>query len=198
MGQQELSPHEETILFQLVEIERSLPGEEQSRRFKVTISRRPSQAPEPSVQPATASRVFKLNTDANCFLELAAAGYMDGGRIRASYLKGIVSVHDLRTVQLLEFAFDYYHEKHGFPTNLADERREFIGATISTVYPEVVAHLKKPYDWIWVDQPEGNWASVAHDCQEAPKSFAGAVSQADYASKLGEQSPSSSDVDKKL
>lgn len=194
MEQRGLSPHDETILFKLVEIERSLPREEQSRRFEVEILKTRGGAPEAAIRPATTSGIVQWRTDANCFRELAAAGYIGGGGIRSSSLTG----QSLATVNLLESAFRYYDEKHDFPTSLADEQREFVDSTISTVYPEVVAHLKKAYDAIWVDQPEGNWSSVAHDCQGALTSFAGAVYNPEYASRLGEQIPSSSDFEKKL
>jgi len=198
MREQELSPHDETMLFKLVEIERSLPREEQARRFQVKIFKISGVAPEASIQPATTSRKFTLKTDANCFRQLAAAGYISGGSLSYSVLEGNVTVLSLHVVQLLEPAFGYYDEKHDFPTSLADERREFVDSRISTVYPEVVAYLKKAFDVIWVDQPEDNWSSVAHDCQGALRSFAGAVYNPDYASKLGEEVPSSSDFVRRL
>ena len=198
MGRPELSPHDETILFHLVEIERSLPREEQSRRFQVKIFNKPGEAPEALIRPATTSREFKLKTDENCFGELAAAGYISGGSPSSSSLTGNVVVRFLRIVQLLESAFIYYDEKHDFPMSLADERREFVDSSISTVYPEVVAHLKKAYDSIWVDQPEGNWSSVAHDCQDALKTFANYLYKAEYASNLNESQPGNADFEEKL
>ena len=194
MERHELSPHDETILFQLVEIEKNLPREEQSRRFQVKIQKRPSEAPVADIQPSTTSRQFNLKTDVECFRALAAAGFISGGGLMSSHLAGSARVLRLSTVQLLESAFGYYDEKHDFPTSLADERREFVDSRISTHYPEVVAYLKKAYDTIWVDQPEDNWSSVAHDCQGALRAFADAVHKPDYASKLGEELPSQSNV----
>jgi len=99
---------------------------------------------------------------------------------------------------LLESAFQFYDEKHDFPTSLTEEQREFVNSTISTVYPEVVAYLKKAYDAIWVDQPEGNWSSVAHDCQDALETFANSIYKAEYASSLNEEEPSYADFEQKL
>lgn len=198
MGQQELSPHDETILFHLVEIEKSLPREEQSRRFQVEVVSKPGEAPAAIIQPATTSKVYKLKTDAQCFAELGAAGYISGGMHVSSHLEGAITVKNLTVVQLLESAFGYYDEKHDFPTSLADEHREFVDSRISTVYPEVVAYLKKAYDAIWVDQPEGNWSSVAHDCQDALKTFANNLYKSEYASALNEEEPSYADFEQKL
>ncbi|KPJ53500.1 MAG: hypothetical protein AMJ37_01320 [Dehalococcoidia bacterium DG_18] len=198
MERHELSPHDETILFRLVEIERSLPSEEQSRRFKVEVVSSPGEAPLAVIQPATTSKAFKLKTDVGCFQELRAAGYIVGGRGISSRLEGNVTARSLDIVQLLESAFDYYDEKHDFPTTLADERREFVDSRISTAYPEVVAYMKKAYDAIWVDQPEGNWSSVAHDCQDALKTFANNLYKSEYASTLKKEEPSYADFEEKL
>ena len=198
----ELSPHDETILFQLVEIERSLPREEQSRRFNVRILHEPGKAPEALIQPAATVRKYRLKTDAQCFGELEKAGYIRGSfagypiadaTVFLSIMSGVPEVF-----QLLEPAFTYHDEKHDFPTSLADERREFVDSRISTVYPEAIAHLKKGYDAIWIEQPEGNWSSVAHDCETALRSFAAAIYKQEYASKLGEQVPSSADFEQRL
>lgn len=201
MEQSQLSPHDETILFQLVEIERSLPREEQSRRFEIKILRRPSEAPEALIRSAATSKEFIMRTDAACFGELAKAGYVDGGRggrVRSSGFEGTTTVDSLHTVQVTESAFRYYDEKHDFPTSLADERRQLVDSTISTAYPQVVAHLKKAYDTIWIEQPEGNWSSVALDCQSALRSFSDGVYKPEYASGLSEATPSSADFEKKL
>jgi hypothetical protein len=202
MGQAQLSPHDETILFKLVEFERSLPREEQSRRFdvKIKIHEWPGKgkAPEAFVRAATTSREIVLNTDLECFRELAAAGYTTGGYLVGAYREGLTTVDSLSVVQLTESALRYYDEKHDFPTRLADERREFVDSRISTVYPEVVAYLKKAYDAIRGEQPEDNWSSVAHDCQGALRSFADAVYKQDYAKKISESFPSSADFEKKL
>jgi hypothetical protein len=198
MGQSQLSPHDETILFQLVEFERSLPREEQSRRFEVKIHKKVSKAPEAFIRAAASAKGIQLNTDEDCFLELAAAGYTSGGKHRASWGDDEAIVISLDVVKLMESAFKYYDEKHDFPTRLADERREFVDSRISTVYPEVVAYLKKAYDAIQKEQPGSNWSSVAHDCQGALRVFADAVYKTDYASQLCEETPSSADFEKKL
>lgn len=198
MERQELSPHDETILFKLVEIERSLPREEQSRRFQAKVLSSPNEAPAAMIQPATTSKVYRLKTDAECFRELREAGYVRGGGARSSHLEGSVTVRNLDVVQLLESAFEYYNEKHDFPTSLADERREFVDSRISTDYPEVASYLKKAYDAIWADQPEGNWSSVAHICQDALKAFADKLYESEYASKLSEEEPSSANFEEKL
>jgi hypothetical protein len=198
MGQAQLSPHDETILFKLVEFERSLPREEQSRRFKVRIRSSSGKAPEAFIQAATSSRAIMLNTDAHCFENLGLGGYITGGESRSSHPEGAATVMPLDTVQLSESAFRYYDEKHDFPTSLADERRELVDSRISTIYPEVVAYLKKAYDAIRSEQPEGNWSSVAHHCQNALGSFANAVYEPEYAEKLKETPPSSANFEKKL
>ena len=126
MAQAQLSPHDETILFQLVEIERNLPREEQSRRFKVKVYGGRGKAPEALIRPAATSKEFIMRTDAACFGELAKAGDVDGGRggrVRSSGFEGATMVDSLHTVQLTESAFRYYDEQHDFPTSLADERR---------------------------------------------------------------------------
>ena len=145
MERQELSPHDQTILFKLVEIERSLPREEQSRRFQVKVFSKPSEAPIALIQTATTSKEYRFKTDADCFRKLREAGYVTGGRLRSSHPEGSISVLNLEVIELLESAFGYYDEKHDFPTTLAVERQEFVDSAISTVYPEVVAHLKKAY-----------------------------------------------------
>jgi len=198
MERQKLSPHDETMLFKLVEIDRSLPREEQAGRFQVRILNRPNEAPEALVQHATTSKQFTLKTDAKCFGELAAAGYISGGRVISSHLKAVGTELHLDIVQLLKSAFGYYDEKHDFPTSLADERREFVDSRISTDYPEVAAYLKKAYDAIWADQPEGNWSSVAHICQDALETFANKLYKSEYASKLSEEEPSEADFEEKL
>jgi len=198
MEQVKLSPHDETILFKLVEFDRSLPRETQSWRFRVRIHHRPGKAPEAYVQAAVTSREIMLNTDERCFYELAMGGHTSGGNVNTSRYEGSTSVKSLSIVQLTEVALRYYDEKHDFPTSLADERREFVDSRISTVYPEVVAYLKKAFDAIRSEQPEGNWSSVAHDCQGALRSFADAVHKQDYSEKLRESSPGSSDFEKKL
>lgn len=198
MEREQLSPHDETILFQMVEMDRSLPREEQSRRFNVKIFKRHDQSRYALIRAATASTEITLTTDSECFRELSEAGYITGGGVRVSYQERDMWVHDLHTVQLTGPAFRYYDEKHDFPTSLADEWREFVDSSISTVYPEVVAHLKKAYDAIWIEQPEGNWSSVALDCQAALRSFADTVYKPEYASKLNEDAPSSADFEKRL
>ena len=198
MERQELSPHDETILFKLVEIERSLPREEQSRRFQVKVFSKPSEAPIALIQTATTSKEYRLKTDADCFRKLREAGYVTGGGLRSSHLEGSISVLNLDVIELLESAFGYYDEEHDFPTSMADERREFVDSRISTDYPEVAACLKKAYDAIWADQPEGNWSSVAHICQDALKAFADKLYESEYASKLSEEEPSSANFEEKL
>jgi len=121
MGQAELSPHDETILFQLVELDRSLPREEQSRRFNVKIFRRRDQSRYALIRAATASTEVTLTTDSECFRELSKAGYITGGGVRVSYEERDMWVHDLHTVQLTGSAFRYYDEKHDFPTSLAED-----------------------------------------------------------------------------
>ena len=201
MERHELSPHDETILFQLVEIERNLPREEQSRRFQVKIASVPGEAPKALIKPATSSSTFLLKTDGQCFGALEAMGYINGGR-HTSFsprgTRGSITIESLSTVHLLESAFGYYDDKHDFPTSLADERREFVDNRISTHYPEVVAYLKKAYDAIWVDQPENNWSSVAHDCQDALKTFANSIYKTEYSAKLNEEEPSSADFEEKI
>ncbi|GAF96845.1 unnamed protein product, partial [marine sediment metagenome] len=81
---------------------------------------------------------------------------------------------------------------------LADERREFVDSRISTDCPEIVAYLTKAYDAIWADQPEGNWSSVAHVCQDALKAFADKLYKSEYASKLSEEEPSRTNFEDKL
>ncbi len=198
MEQSQLSPHDETILFQLVEIERNLPREEQSRRFKVKVYGGRGKAPEALIQPAASSKESRLTTDAECFGELAKLGYVEGGMVRSSGFEGATTVYSLDTVHLMESAFRYYDEKHDFPTGLAYERREFVDSRISTVYPDVVAYLKKAYDEVWIDQPEDNWSGVALSCQAALRSFANAVYKPEYASMLNEDVPSSAHFEKKL
>ena len=198
MGPHELSPHDETILFKLVELEKSLPHEDQSRRFNVEVVSSRTEAPAAMIKPATSSKVERLKTDADCFRELREAGYVSGGLSKSSHLEGNITVRNLSVVELLESAFVYYDEKHDFPTSLANERREFIDSRISTVYPEVVAYLKKAYDAIWVDQPEGNWSSVAHDCQDALETFANKLYKSEYASKLSEKEPGEADFEEKI
>lgn len=198
MGTHELSPHDETILFKLVEIERSLPREDQSRRFQVKVLRSSHEAPAAMIQPATSSMEYRLKTDAECFRELKEAGYVRGGGSKSYHLEGSVTVQNLDVVHLLESAFVYYDEKHDFPTSLADERREFVDSRISTDYPEVAAYLKRAYDAIWADQPEGNWSSVAHICQDALEAFADKLYESEYASKLNEEEPSDADFEEKL
>lgn len=198
MGKAQLSPHDEHILFRLVEFERSLPREKQSRRFNVKILSMPGMVPDALVEAAATAQVIKLKTDAECFQELAAAGCISGGSAGVSFMEGRADVRRLDVVRLMESAFQYYDEKHDFPTSLADERRELVDSKISTVYPEVVAYLKKAYDAIRSEQPEDNWSSVAHDCQDALRAFADAVYKPDYASRLCEETPSSPDFEKKL
>lgn len=199
MAWQELSPHDETILFQLVEIERNLPREQQSRRFKVEVSERPNKAPEALIQPASTRKSYVLKSEAECFGELVNRGYIEVAHIGYAIPDLIRFVHTGPIpVELTPLAFRYYDEKHDFPTSLADERRELVDSRISTVYPEVVAYLKKAYDAIWIEQPEGNWSSVAHDCQDALKAFADKVYQPEYASRLAGRPPSSADFEEKL
>ena len=208
MEQEQLSPHDETILFRLVEFERSLPREDQSHRFEleVTVTDRPGEPPEASFRAATAFETLTLRTDASCFTQLRDAGYITGGEVdrvengigAMGGISYIFSRYYLLTVTLTDSAFKYHDEKHDFPTALADERRELVYSRISTYYPEVVAHLKKAYDAIWVDQPDGNWSGVAHDCQNALRSFADKVYKPEYASKLQEEEPSRADFEKKL
>ncbi len=198
MGRPELSPHDETILFQLAEIERSLPREEQSRRFEVRIELLPAHRSQVLVEPSPTSKRSRLETDEYCFTKLASAGYISGGSRMTTQRLGNIAVLYLNIVELLGSAFSYYDEKHDFPTRLADERRGIVGSRINTVYPEGGGFLKKAYDAIWVDQPEDNWSSVAHDCRGALNSFADSVYKPDYASKLGDEVPSSSDFMRKL
>ena len=113
-------------------------------------------------------------------------------------MDGEAIVISLDVVKLMESAFKYCDEKHDFPTRLAGERLELVDSRISTVYPEVVAYLKKAYDAVRSEQPEDNWSNVAHDCQDAMRAFADAVYKPDYAFQLHEESPSSADFEKKL
>jgi len=198
MERQELSPHDETILFKLVEIERSLLREEQSRRFQVKVFSKPSEAPTALIQTATTSKEYILKTDAECFRELSKAGYVKGSVVKSRRRDGNITVENLVIVRLLESAFGYYDEKHDFPTILADERREFVDSKISTDYPEVAAYLKNAYDAIWVDQPECNWSSVSHICEDALKSLADKLYKSEYAAKLNEEEPNNADFEEKL
>jgi len=92
MGLPGLTPHDETILFQLVEIERGLPREEQSWRFQVEVLSKRGEAPAAMIQPAATSKVYRLKTDIECFRELGAAGYISGGRHVSSHLEGAITV----------------------------------------------------------------------------------------------------------
>jgi len=194
---EELSPHDETVLFRLVEYEVSLPRDEQSRRFSgATISQSLGEAPEALIRGAVSSKQLIMKADDVTFQALRESGYISGGEVLINNeFSGWIDVSPFR---LCEPAFRYYNEKHDFPTSLSDERREFVDSEVSTVYPEVVAHLKRAYDAVWIEQPEDNWSGVAHSCQNALKAFAQQVYKSEYASRLGAETPSSTDFEEML
>jgi len=191
---EQLSPHAETILFWLVEREKSLQKFEQSRRFNVVqktydldtfLIFRPAMRPEPSLT------VFG---DTGTLSELRKLGFIEGGEPKQYNTVD----PDLVPIKLTRQAFQYYDQKHGFPEILAEEKLEVVNTKISTEMPEVVTQLKKAYDEIWVDQPEDNWSPVAHICDDALETFAEKVWKPEYADALNEKRPPKNKYVKRL
>ena len=194
-----LSPHDEHILFKLIEFDNSLSKEEQSHRFKVTTFTHSEKAPRAEIRGANSSSMIELNGTSDTFDALKAAGYVEysgpsgaglggGGWIRGS----------LPTITLTTPAFAYYNQKHDFPTALAEARREFVDSVVSTEYPEVVSRLKKAFDDVWVQQPNEDWTGVAHECQSALRAFADKIYEPEMAEKTGGEQPRHDQYEKKI